>query len=98
MNRLRTLMLVGVALAACGKKDEYTLPRTRSGGAEAKSPAVTTTTGGPECEQFLSRTQQEVAGLNTRIKASRKQAWLATGKLQPKLLALDREMKKCNQN
>lgn len=95
MNRLRTLVLVIVALglAACDKKDEYTLPRTGAGEAEAKSPAVTTNVGDLEREQFLSKAQQKVAELNSRIEALKKQTQLATDELQPKILALGQEMK-----
>ncbi len=95
MNRLRTLVLVGVVigLAACNKKDEYTLPKTGTGEAEIKGPAATSANN-LEREHFLSSAQQEVAELGAKIETLRKQAQQrATAELQPKILALDQEMK-----
>lgn len=97
MNRLRMLVMVGVVigLAACDKKDEHMLPRAGAGEAaeEAKTPAAAMNMDAHEREQFLFRAQQEVAELGIRIETLRKQAQLATGELQPKILALDQEMK-----
>ncbi|MES2237778.1 MAG: hypothetical protein V4500_08525 [Pseudomonadota bacterium] len=94
MNSLRTLMLLGVAVgfAACSKKEDYALPKTGIEKAEIKSFAATNVNT-LEREQFLSRAQQEVAELGTRIETLRKQAQRATAEFQPKILALDAEMK-----
>lgn len=94
MNSLRTLMLLGIAvgLAACSKKEDYALPKTGTEKTEIKSSAATSENH-LEREQFLSKVQQEVAELGTRIETLRKQAQRATAELQPKILALDAEMK-----
>jgi len=94
MRSLRTLMLLGVVagLAACSKKEDYTLPKTGTEKAGIQDSAATNVNP-LEREQFLSRAQQEMAELGTRIETLRKQAQHAATELQPRILALDAEMK-----
>ena len=94
MRYLRTLMLFGVAvgLAACSKKEDYTLPKTGTEKAEIKS-STATNVNNLEREQFLSRAQQEVAEIGIKIETLRKQAQRTTAELKPQMLALDAEMK-----